>query len=918
MADTPYRSVGMSFGKRNGEQRAEFDKPHRSPVARRRADASEAARIRPISDPSMNLRQISPPAMSFGELNNKRAHIALEMAHEDESREEYESALHSLHGQLKKAQREQLKGELRQRISQLKSQMESNLGNEQEFQHRRRLRESQLSYIDQQLKDGKSPPPPPLPTTADYPEDEVRNFAIQDGARQKPRHRRMDHLRMHPASSAGHPSPRYHGNQHIRQRSNPETSFIPPEILLRYRGMDPATSMGNIPPPFNPVTGQLDTSKSSMNSFHVEGGPSTNGSLQSLSQQDGLATPPFSISSQSQSSSTDAMNDFHGYSQPPLYEPAVVMPSTKVEMIHGLMISMLGSADLDSRSSTLLAMANNKDNCIGLRQAGGIPLLLQILHPSTSDARGGGTVSRAARSRATAALHNVVHSQANSSNGAREMQVLRLLEQVRTLTDVRRLQSDKALSSREIPLTSANMKLMDEHQRPGYVVEKLMQLSFKTDYRLAILLLGGIPAVGELLVADHRANQTTRRVQDDSSVGKGPSSSEELRKHCCTVLTNLTFGSEENKVGVCRLGDTLRVVVLQLDSSHGDLVRSAANLLRNLSWRANDVTKRALSRVGAVSGLLRGCRRANGQEATLRACTSALWNLSAHSTKNKEEICLEHGGLQFVFYLLKQWTSVKYSQDIVQNAAGILLNVSSYVSIKPGYRKLLREAKLYETLVQLLKSANSDMLKKVCGIVWNLSSRCLDDQALLWKLGAVPLLYSLVKDVHDKETQVAAGQALKNIMHAKPSLALESVKEGKAVEPKKSPRREPGVGEEAKGNHLGNHLGIPGRSRREPPSPSRGGRLSPPAKPPRHLPTRERKGDGDSSSSGNEENGGGGGGGALPVAMQRIYSGTERIHKRVSHKRSGSYGGTGNHRMPFYGAPGTNAHDKDASLETEM
>ena len=596
--------------------------------------------------------------------------------------------------------------------------------------------QSQLDYIDQRLAAHSQEDVTSSQPKIDYPpaEDEVRNFAAPEAARQKPKPSRHAHRLRHaiqPVSSAGRLGAGS-GFHHLRQRSNPETSFIPPEVLQRNRiigpGIDPALSMGNIPAPFHSVvaaSGILNTSKSSVNSFRVEGGPSTNASLQSINsdmfnQGSGAVTPPFSMSSHSRSSSLD-MNEFR---QEP---PAAAAASIPVEPVIQGLISMLGSPTLDDMASELLAKANSRESCNSLRQIGGIPLLLRILHPGTGKDGTPLAASREARSRASLALHNIIRWQGSTSEGRREMQVLHLLEQVRSITEVRVAKAGNETAGGRsggdsLPLTSANMKLMDDNEKGAErVIERLMQLSFKADYRPAIVLLGGIPAVGDLLVADHAVhNNVAMATRDDIDIDrKSSGAGVDLRRHCCTVLTNLTFGSEENKASVCRLGDVLRVVVLQLESRDDNLVRSAANLLRNLSWRATRAARDALRRCGAVIGLLRGCggarRNESGEheEATLRACTSALWNVSAHSTRNKELLCQEPGGLALILFLLRQWTSVKYSQEIVQNAAGILLNVSSYVSTKPGYRKVLRDGRVYETLVHLLKSGSSEMLKKV-------------------------------------------------------------------------------------------------------------------------------------------------------------------------------------------------------------
>ncbi|KAK7880982.1 hypothetical protein WMY93_032377 [Mugilogobius chulae] len=105
---------------------------------------------------------------------------------------------------------------------------------------------------------------------------------------------------------------------------------------------------------------------------------------------------------------------------------------TKVEMVYSL-LSMLGTHDKDDMSRTLLAMSSSQDSCIAMRQSGCLPLLIQLLHGNDKDSLllGNSRGSKEARARASAALHNIVHSQPEDKRGRREIRVLHLLEQVR-------------------------------------------------------------------------------------------------------------------------------------------------------------------------------------------------------------------------------------------------------------------------------------------------------------------------------------------------------------------------------------------------------------------------------------------------------------------------------------------------------
>lgn len=94
---------------------------------------------------------------------------------------------------------------------------------------------------------------------------------------------------------------------------------------------------------------------------------------------------------------------------------------------------MLASRDREEMSRVLLAMSSSQESCISMRKSGCVPLLVQILHDvssgKTPDATG---CSREARSRASAALHNIVYSQPDEGQARREMRVLHVLEQIRS------------------------------------------------------------------------------------------------------------------------------------------------------------------------------------------------------------------------------------------------------------------------------------------------------------------------------------------------------------------------------------------------------------------------------------------------------------------------------------------------------
>lgn len=188
-------------------------------------------------------------------------------------------------------------------------------------------------------------------------------------------------------------------------------------------------------------------------------------------------------------------------------------------------------------------------------------------------------------------------------------------------------------------------------------------------------------------------------------------------------------------------------------------------MLRNLSWRADTNSKQVLREVGAVKGLTKAAMTCQ-KEATLKSVLSALWNLTAHCSMNKVALCSVDGALGFLVDMLS-YNSPTKTLAIVENAGGIMRNVSSHIAVREDYRQILRERNCLSVLLQHLKSPSLTVVSNSCGTLWNLSARCPQDQQFLWDHGAVPMLRSLI---HSKHKMIAMGSsaALKNLLNSKP------------------------------------------------------------------------------------------------------------------------------------------------------
>ncbi|XP_016893973.1 adenomatous polyposis coli protein isoform X2 [Cynoglossus semilaevis] len=426
---------------------------------------------------------------------------------------------------------------------------------------------------------------------------------------------------------------------------------------------------------------------------------------------------------------------------------------TKVEMVYSL-LSMLGTHDKDDMSRTLLAMSSSQDSCIAMRQSGCLPLLIQLLHGNDKDSLllGNSRGSKEARARASAALHNIVHSQPDDKRGRREIRVLHLLEQVRHYCEA--CWSWQENHERSVEQDDNPMPSPVEHQIcPAVCV--LMKLSFDEEHRHAMNELGGLQAVAELLQVDCEMFGLS---SDHYSVT--------LRRYAGMGLTNLTFGDVANKATLCSMKGCMRAMVAQLKSESEDLQQVIASVLRNLSWRADVNSKKTLREVGSVRALM-GCALEVQKESTLKSVLSALWNLSAHCTENKADICAVDGALAFLVGTLTHRSHTN-TLAIIESGGGILRNVSSLIATNEAHRQVLRDHGCLPTLLQHLKSHSLTIVSNACGTLWNLSARDAKDQETLWELGAVGMLRNLI---HSRHKMIAMGSAaaLRNLMANRPA-----------------------------------------------------------------------------------------------------------------------------------------------------
>lgn len=205
-------------------------------------------------------------------------------------------------------------------------------------------------------------------------------------------------------------------------------------------------------------------------------------------------------------------------------------------------LSPENNADL---SGPLLDMSRSVESCIAMRQAGCIPLLVQLIHSK---------VPRETRDRAAKALRNIIHTQTDDKAGRREARVWRLLEQVREYCYVLEDIVEMRKEGKEVVEDDAT-------KHPSQSVAALMKLSFDEEHRHVVCQLGGLQALAALVSGDQAAHGS--RTDDNTCLT--------MRKYAGMTLTNLTFGDGNNKSLLCSFKDFMLALVEQLESPNDDM-----------------------------------------------------------------------------------------------------------------------------------------------------------------------------------------------------------------------------------------------------------------------------------------------------------------------------------------------------------
>ncbi|XP_053682156.1 adenomatous polyposis coli homolog [Sabethes cyaneus] len=434
---------------------------------------------------------------------------------------------------------------------------------------------------------------------------------------------------------------------------------------------------------------------------------------------------------------------------------STISDALRFECVYSL-FSMLGSTNSLERSTKLMQLSKNRETCSALRCS--IPLLVQIIHNDPNET---------ARRNARQALTNVICCHPDDKAGRREVRVLKPIEQLIDYADLLRDYGE------ESPLEVRDV-VEDPEKHPIQSITTLMKISFDEEHRHAMCQLGALQTISTLIQLDHAVH------------GPNPTASKcvTMRRYAGMILTNLTFGDGNNKSLLCSNKCFMRALVAQIQSTSDELVQVTASVLRNLSWRADGTIKQTLSEIGTVKVLTRAAMICT-IENTLKAILSALWNLSNHCPPNRSEFCEVEGSLEFLIDMLSYEAPSK-TMSVIENAGGILRNISSHIAVREDYRKILRKKNCLKILLEQLKSPSLTVVSNACGTLGNLSGENYEDQKFLRENGAIPMLRSLIYSKH-KMISNGSSMALKNLLKPPASAVSASASLPIAIQQKSTP-----------------------------------------------------------------------------------------------------------------------------------
>ena len=406
-------------------------------------------------------------------------------------------------------------------------------------------------------------------------------------------------------------------------------------------------------------------------------------------------------------------------------------------------------------ASFYLQLANS--NAGGLRRSSGLmEHLIGLLH--LRDHNGGNTAMT--RANAASALSLVVEKTAKSEKERKVWELLRLVwyhcECLRG-----HLRGDDQIATSQHAATISTMT-------------ELMTMSFEAETKDFLRIMGTQLCMTTLLRLDHVCYPQLRPKIGSNNPAEGQqafSLRNSVRVNACTILCNLLVNNPSAKMELALTQGFLTTVKKQLASPLGELVRVSAVLLQNLSFRVDNIVKSELSDANVIPAIVSAASVAQ-MKPTVVALTSALWNMSAHSSEtyesnNKATLCSAAGGMELIVILLDITGDDANTFKILENTAGILQNVSSHIVRHTPLLINVRRLNIYPAMSRCLRRRSTgSMLRSIVGALSNFAAGMAEDKEAIRIAGIIPQLEDIVAradQYSDPKVGIYAKQALTNL-----------------------------------------------------------------------------------------------------------------------------------------------------------
>nr|APZ80421.1 Adenomatous polyposis coli [Oopsacas minuta] len=408
-------------------------------------------------------------------------------------------------------------------------------------------------------------------------------------------------------------------------------------------------------------------------------------------------------------------------------------PQILAEYVESL-LSKFDTDDHESFASSLQAATNSPQHSKALFKKGVVEKCLRLLHGIDDNWKF--VYHSDIRERIEEALSNII-----GSVYRKEKLALQINYNVRMVRD--QCEGMLACINGDVVSAQYNDLLSLREKVSTGQFKQLSTFSYQPEAIGLMTQLGVLYAFGEYLVIDYRILKQLRGEGRHTVEVNDPKELVYIKRLICAVLRNLTYREPKNKVTICLMSEVMISLVSQLDSDNEDLLNSTASLLRNLAWKAEDISKVALTKCNATVGLIRALTQRNvKQDNILANVTNGLVNLTNQSPENKIMFCAAPGAIQYMVKFLS-YTSPNGNKSVLENITGIFCNVSQHIASMPEHMQTIRQLNALEKLVSLLSDENEFVLTHVCGILNNLSASSSENVVSLWQLRAPQLLNQL-------------------------------------------------------------------------------------------------------------------------------------------------------------------------------